>query len=276
MDMLTIVNFILDITRDCNFECAHCLNENAVKENLNLDVLPKIFKFGVFIQNLEFSGGEVFLNPDIFSKIVDFIINSGVNIAHLTIITNGTYYTEKIEKSLEKMNLYIEKCRLLAFGGKKIATNNIDIELSVDKYHQDEITKIKNTNYALYKEYMNNVHTLIDSKFFSNYRDNEKIYDEGRARKLNVKKYKPYRSKIYYVISKYGNLAILQASTISVNIYGYVKRTKDGSLFSNDLKEIIKNNGIKCINEGDFIEKYQQDLYKIKNPPLSTASKRKK
>ncbi len=82
--MLNIVNLSLEVTKRCNFKCRHCLRVEAREEDLN--VINKIFKRGVIVQNLEFTGGEVFIVPDLFHKIVDRIISSGA------IVTNGTYY----------------------------------------------------------------------------------------------------------------------------------------------------------------------------------------
>lgn len=259
--MLIMVNCSLEITRNCNIRCAHCFKGEARDENIDLRVLSKIFNPNTVIQNLEFSGGEVFLRPEIFTEVVNFIINSGVILLHANIITNGTCYNQKIEESLKKLNIYIKKCQQLTL----VRMNSIDVELSVDTYHQEELKKIKDINPQLYKEYKSNILNLINSEFFSDYRDNEEIIDKGRAKNLNnIKKYKPYQSKLYYFVSG----SIMEASGVGVNVNGYVKKTTNGSLFENDLVDIIKNNGISCMNEVDFNRKYKQNIDNMKHLQL--------
>lgn len=260
--MILLTNLVLEITKKCNLRCAHCLRGNPKNEEINLDLLPKIFNKNTIIQNLELTGGEIFLNPKLLNNILDYIINSGVTIINLSIITNGTCYTKEIDNMLKKFDLYLQKCQLISFN--RLLEDTIGIELSIDKYHQDEMTRIKNTNYNLYKRYMDNTNLLLKSNYFDSYRENNKIINLGRAKNLKIKKYEPAKFEIYYTENGLINDA-LQVSGVEVNIDGEVKYTNGENLLQRNLKNIIKRHGKSCKNELEFEEEYDKCLKKVLN-----------
>lgn len=260
--MILLTNLVLEITKKCNFSCAHCLRGDAKNEEINLDVLPKIFNKDTIIQNLELTGGEVFFNPKLLNHLVEYIINSGVNIANLSVITNGTCYTKEIDRILKKLDLYLKKCQLISFN--RLLGDTIGIELSIDKFHQDEMERIKNINYNLYKKYKYNISLLLESKYFDTYRENEKIINLGRAKNLKIKKYEPAEFEICYTENGLINNA-LQVSGVEVNIDGEVKYTNGENLLKKDLKDIIKEHGRNCKNELEFEKEYEKCLKKVLN-----------
>ena len=253
--MLLIDNFTLDITRNCNFRCEHCGKGEACNENIDMNILPKIFNKDTIIAQLQFSGGEVFLNPKLLDKIIDFIINSGCNIRSLDIVTNGTCYTEEIYKILIKMYNYIASCH---FNGYYQKPNElVSLELSTDEFHKKEIDKVKEKNFLLYKQYMENIKRLMNSKFFYSFRENDAIIRSGRAKNLNIKTYEPLIMDIIYAKEDDFN----RIWHIDMDIYGNVRNVGDmegptlGNILSNDLLQILESNGFRCKNSKE-VEKY--------------------
>lgn len=267
--MVFLENIILDVTKNCNLKCAHCCRGEACNENLNLDILPKIFNENVSIRNLQLSGGEVFLNSKLFEQIIDFIVNSGCNIQILSIITNGTCYSDEIKSSLEKMYNYILSCNPGAYYQNP--NEIVSIEISTDYFHHEEINKIKDTNYALYKQYLKNAQNLTRSKFFDTFRENDIIVRQGRAKNLDDSISEPYIMDIIYTEdNESGNLNVW---SIEIETDGKVRKFGDlegesvGNILTTDLRKIIKSSGIKCEDEIQFnnkINNYYNDIMKLK------------
>lgn len=253
--MLIIDNFTIDITKNCNLKCAHCAKGEACNENIDMNILPKIFNKDTTISQLGLSGGEVFLNPKLFEQVIDFIINSGCNIQSLDIITNGTCYTEEIYRILVKMYNYIVSCHFYGYYQKP--NELVSIELSTDEFHKEQIEKLKESNFELYKQYMENIKRLMNSKFFYIFRENPAIIRCGRAKNLDIKTYEPLRGDVIYTKTD----EVTRVWHIDMDIYGNVRYIGDlegfplGNILTEDLLQILENNAVR-LNDSSEIEKH--------------------
>ena len=261
--MLNVVNLSLEVTKRCNFKCRHCLKGEAQEEDLDLNVIAKIFKRGVIVQNLQFTGGEVFMVPDLFHKIVDRIISSGAMVNHANIVTNGTYYTKQIEQDLRRLSIYISRCNSMVSGANY--QNPISLELSDDEYHQEQIEIIKNNNPKLYNQYKENLQRLIQNNPDLEMRCNEIIFDKGRARDLDIPKYYETPSKMLFTVMRFINQPLVEVSNVRIAPNGNVKDTDDNVL-NKSIEEIVFENGIRCADENEFFREYQQHIYDFQHP----------
>ena len=264
--MLNIMNLSLEVTRNCNFRCAHCLKGEPENINLDLNVLDKIFKRGVNIKSLQFTGGEVFLVPDVFHKIINHIINSEVMIFQFSIVTNGTCYTKEIEKDLEKLALYINKCNIML--DEEINITPIILELSVDEYHIQQLDHIKDTNKELFDKYWQNIQLFRKSKFFLDERNNKQIFDKGRAKDLDITKYQPVAAKMLYTSGTFWTEKIMEVSAIDIHVDGSIKNTDD-NILTKDIEDIIEENGIRCEERDELLKHYEENVYEMTHPKLS-------
>ena len=261
--MLNIVNLSLEVTKRCNFKCRHCLRGEAREEDLDLNVINKLFKKGVIVQNLEFTGGEVFMVPDLFHKIVDRIISSGAIVTHANIVTNGTCYTKQIEQDLRRLSIFISRCESMVPGANY--KNPISLELSNDEYHEEQFEIIKNNNPKLYNQYKENLQRLIQNNPNLEFRCNDIIFDRGRARDLDIPKYYKTPSKMLFTVMRFINQPLIEVSRIRIAPSGYVKDTADNVL-NKSIEDIIFENGIRCENEDEFFREYQQHIYDFQHP----------
>ena len=263
--MIMFLNVDLDITNNCNFKCAHCLRGEAENNNLNLNVLPKLFNSKVIIQNLQLMGGEIFLAKGTLEKVISYIINNDINIFHVSIVSNGTCYTKEFENIFNELDNHIKKMQMYCFG--IMIPNSIDFELSVDKYHKIELNKVRENNYELYRDYKENINRFVSSRFFLDYRDNEFIYNTGRAKNLDIEKYEEFIPKYLYTDNSIFGFKVMEASILRIDVYGNVYRTDD-SVLSSSLNNIIKKNYERCLNESDFTNKYLENLNSCKKLKL--------
>ena len=264
--MLTIMNLSLEVTRNCNFRCSHCLKGEPENKNLDFNVLGKIFKPGVAIESLQFTGGEVFLVPDVLHKIINFIINSEALISQVSIVTNGTCYTKGIEADLEKLGKYVNRCNLMM--DEDVNPTPIILELSVDQYHIQQLDYIKSTNKELFDKYWKNLQLLKKTKLFLDARNITQIFDKGRAKDLNITKYQPVAAKMLFTSGSFWTEKLMHVTAIDIHVDGKVKNTKD-NILNKDIEDIITDNGIRCEDDDELLKFYEENIHEMLHPKLS-------
>ncbi len=66
-------NLMLEVTRKCNMQCAHCMRGEQEDSSLSSNTIEKIFSQTSKIKHLTLTGGEPSLEPDVIDWI--FITN---------------------------------------------------------------------------------------------------------------------------------------------------------------------------------------------------------
>ena len=178
MNKCYIQNLALIVTNKCNLNCKHCLrgdkNNKCMSDNIIESTLDQISSIG----NLAINGGEPTLVIDRLEKIISYIIEKHISLDEFTITINGTIYSKQLLKLLDEINIYI--------GSNDI---NTLLSISLDKYHLNEIAKLK-----LQKEFLENLKRYQESKYFYNYKDTkQKLFREGYATSLDEKLTVPLR-----------------------------------------------------------------------------------
>jgi len=130
-----IQNLILEVTRKCNFSCAHCLRGNAQNKNIDFAVIDALFNNNIdYIGMITFSGGEPSLYPEAINYFIDQCQSRGVEVGDFYIATNGGKSSGSLEFLTAVMRLYC------------FCSNNemSQVEISKSDYHagqQDEEAK---------------------------------------------------------------------------------------------------------------------------------------
>lgn len=175
-----IQNLGLIVTNKCNLNCAHCLrgekNNSCISDRVVEATLDQIKG----IWNLAICGGEPTLAIDRIEKIISYVIEKHIKLGELTVTINGTIYSERLLKLLDEINSYI------GISSKGI---NALLAISFDKYHLDEISRLK-----IEEEFYENLRKYQESKYFYGYRNTkQKLFREGNAINLDEKLTVPLR-----------------------------------------------------------------------------------
>ena len=163
-------------TNTCNFMCSHCKRGDLDGKHLDDRTIAAIFKNVYQIDTLNLNGGEVFSNLDVLRRVLNRIKEKRIVISQLSIITNGTLFTEEAESILDDFSLYLAN-----HGG-----GNIQIPLSQDEYHAAQLEKIKRENPSLYIKYQENIDRLQNSSYYGGINQLGYIINEGRAKNLDI------------------------------------------------------------------------------------------
>lgn len=95
----------LELTRECNLRCSHCLNSSGklMENQLNDKDFKKLIQdlSNAGIQEIRFTGGE----PLKFNKIYDLIELANNNGLCTSLGTNGTLITKEVANRLKKVGL---------------------------------------------------------------------------------------------------------------------------------------------------------------------------
>ena len=105
MKKIRINQLIIEVTRRCNLQCAHCLRGDS--QDLDSTVPPEqILKEIAEIGDISFTGGEPTLNPGYVKRIVDYIIDNQIHVEGAYMPTNGLIYSAEIVEQFRKLLIH--------------------------------------------------------------------------------------------------------------------------------------------------------------------------
>ncbi len=115
------MDLILEITRQCNLKCAHCLRGDAQNINISREIVRKVFESIDYANSLVLTGGEPLMVPEVLEMIIEEIDNSGFGYGAFWLATNGCY--------MENFKYVID------FMLKSELPETSGIRISRDQYH---------------------------------------------------------------------------------------------------------------------------------------------
>jgi organic radical activating enzyme len=171
IDKLGINNLVIETTRRCNIQCAHCLRGKAQNKNMSKEIVDALLNNVDYIGSITFSGGEPSLNVPIMEYFLTQCKNLGIGINDFYIATNGVNVSLDFVVFCLKMYTYCEEKEACS------------VQISNDYYHQIE------------NEYDDEI--LQGLKFFGKrYKDDyynyphDNLIDEGYAKESGAGKRK--------------------------------------------------------------------------------------
>lgn len=254
----------INITKNCNLDCAHCLCGDAKNECITKEVVESAFKGIKRIDELYLTGGEPLLKPEIIRMVIDECKKQNVEVQCISITTNGTIFTDEVKKTL----LYI-------FNGV-----DADLIVSKDKFHKQSICK-KLSNFDklfigqdfIYNSLIFRIRDFcLEHKinFDTNGIAQEFLAKMGRAK--NIKGAMEIPKKIW-ALGNYSAKNHLYIDEIIIDTSGHVLKcdyendeVEDlsiGNILDNTLEELIYN---KCISE------LEQKKIKFKDDKMITEA----
>lgn len=264
-------------TNTCNFTCSHCKRGDLDGSYLDDRTIASIFKNVYQIDTLNLNGGEVFSNPEVLRKVLARIKEKNIVIRQLSIITNGTLYTEEIEAILDDFSIYLSEH----------GNGSIQVPLSQDQYHQAQLDKIRKENPILYETYQENIDRLQNSSYYGGINHLGYIINEGRAKNLAIagkietrayphicyldrKTFKPINQDLLYL----GGITGIDTNGIVCDTAGIMPPTKErryGNLKTHSYYEIAKRAAFPFeATFEDYANRCSTELHKTNeyfNPP---------
>lgn len=201
----SLTSLVIEITRDCNFKCNHCLRGEEEK-NKNFD--KKLFRKFLIdnnikkISDLTLSGGEPTLNLNAMKDILELLKHYQVELDNFFIATNGSKldfefleivsdfynYSNKETRS----NSYV-KISNSSWHKEERAKNNIKLnDITNVTNPEDLYTFISDNIIDKYsKQFINEVTDNLIEEQYEYLDENDEFYDK------NIKKFKKkYKNRI--------------------------------------------------------------------------------
>lgn len=173
MDKIAVQNLGLIVTEKCNLNCAHCLRGKCSNKMMSDEVIEKSLNQFSVIGNLAICGGEPTFAIHQMEKIFSYIIDNNIKVDQVTLVINGTRYSEDFLTVLEYIEEYVNY--------RKLAKALTTFSISWDKFHYAEVERLN-----ILEEYKEIIERYAETKFFDGFqRLFGKLIREGNAQNLN-------------------------------------------------------------------------------------------
>lgn len=117
----------VNITRRCNYKCAHCYMGDAENIDLHPSQIDWMLDRTSRIELLIFLGGEPTLNIEGMNYFLDGLIKRGIPTKAIHILTNGTNDSMAFRDFIVKANAYTSKFSTIE--------HPVAVAVSIDEYH---------------------------------------------------------------------------------------------------------------------------------------------
>lgn len=116
-------SLVIELTRRCNMNCAHCLRGCAQNLDISKKTIDNALRHFTNITALTLTGGEPSLVPDLIKYTVDRVMALGIDLGCLYIVTNGKTYSQKMVNAMRRAYSYSYEPDMCA------------LTVSIDEYH---------------------------------------------------------------------------------------------------------------------------------------------
>lgn len=173
MSKLCVQNLGMIIGEKCNLNCGHCLRGKCSNKVMSDDVISATLDQIDYIGNLAICGGEPTLALKQLESVLTYITEHKVLLDEVTLVINGTIYSEKLLELLDYIYEY-----LTIFKNRE---KRVSFTISHDPYHLKEIERLN-----LRQQYLENILKYKESKYFFGLQKlYGKLFREGNAEKLS-------------------------------------------------------------------------------------------
>ncbi len=122
-------NLMLEVTRQCNMQCAHCMRGEAQDVKMTQEVISKLLSSVTEIEHLTITGGEPSLVPEVIGWIVKYIRTKNIKLGSFFCATNARKYSDSFVEHLNDLYILSEN------------RNNCVLAISVDQFHENQSQK---------------------------------------------------------------------------------------------------------------------------------------
>lgn len=170
---------MIEVTRQCNLECKHCLRGNQQKISVNMWDVDTLFSQIKYIEVLVLTGGEPALHPHRIRAITSIARNKGVTINNFYISTNGTISTNDFLSSIFDLWMY---CNVNDESCMEIS-NDVFHDMKKIQQNMDRLSVFSFTRFR----YRPNEFEFSDRfpEYIYDYEGKKDIISEGKGKKYN-------------------------------------------------------------------------------------------
>lgn len=268
MKIIATSHLGIELTQECNLNCAHCFRGPARKISISKEILEKVFDEVKYVHVLDLSGGEVFLGYEQLKLLLEIAKAKNVIIKSCSMLINGTIYDERIYKLLDEY-----------FG------NNYYVGISSDDFHDESIRKIYGKKTGQSEDPGLSPQSMIDIKnnmakhYYNSHsigfqRVSNRLINNGRASTTNQTPHKEFEALGYYYNDS-SSSELLVGPMIFVGADGFIsdinsdigRRAEQslGNIASANISDLVLNGGIeiKCKDSNEFfalMDKREEDF----------------
>ena len=219
-------NLMLEVTRQCNMRCNHCLRGEARETDMDTNVIQRVFESAREIKHLGLTGGEPSLSPDTIEYICYYARQNSCRIGSFFCATNAKEYSEQFVRALNELyGLCSDK-------------ENCVLTISIDQFHTDQDPKALKEYRALPYYRSTNEKGFIRKA---------NILSEGRAEKLGLGRFTLPRCDRLYEI-KFEGFFLDVGDRVYVNALGDVLANADMS-YEHQSEERLGNIILRTMDE---------------------------
>lgn len=122
--MIELGHLAIEVTRNCNMYCAHCLRGDPENAAASIDLLDRLFSQVSHVEHLLLTGGEPSMRSDILHSLVERAKAWGCTIGYFFVATNAKQYHAGFVDALDELYGY---CR---------QPHRCGLSISIDQFHE--------------------------------------------------------------------------------------------------------------------------------------------
>ena len=244
-------NLMLEITRRCGMNCAHCMRGDAQDVDMDYDVIHTLCEKAIHIEQLSLTGGEPSLAAEKIHLLANRLSYNGCTIGFFFCATNAQHYSESFVDALNLLYRLCENCEKCI------------LSISTDQFHSEADPK------ALEEYRKLPYYSPVKEK---GYLPPHKILNEGRAADNGIGTFEaPYTPEFYDV--EFKGFDLIVNDRVYINAYGEILLEPDarysvqdeitiGNFLEESFTDIILSNTFKIPDH--WIDASKQSVYCLK------------
>ena len=135
MEKVNVECLVIEVTRECNAKCSHCLRGESMKGNINKKIIRELLSNIKNIHEITFSGGE----PTLYTRAIRDTLNIAkeldVKIDSFFVATNGIKYSRRLVLALFDLTKYCMECTGETILYDFCFNGGAALALSIDDFH---------------------------------------------------------------------------------------------------------------------------------------------
>lgn len=140
MDKMVIDSLVVEITRRCNANCAHCLRGCAENVNISRKAMRELFNNIKYVNTITFTGGEPSLYVRAIRETLNICKELEIEVGYIYVVTNGVKYSKGLINVMNDWANYCMKCMgynpyLYKDRDWYFSEGIFGLSLSIDEFH---------------------------------------------------------------------------------------------------------------------------------------------